>query len=197
MAVSLVSTGVQFPDSSIQTTAASASPMVFISSTIVTSSTASVSFTGLSNSTYAYYIIEFSNVFSTSEDVMRAVFSDDNGATYYTSGYNYLSVYGGSGVGQIYSTNGNPPIVAGYPQNFGTSIQNSSSGLIQLHNVGVSGGGGMITYTTGSKNNSQTPSTQIGNGGFFGNTTYNAVRLAPSSASFSGGNFYLYGVKKS
>ena len=56
MAVGLVSTGVQFPDSTIQTTAAAASfPLTLVNSTTITSSTSFYEQTGLSS--YSNYIL--------------------------------------------------------------------------------------------------------------------------------------------
>lgn len=98
MAVTLVSTGVQFPDSSIQTTAATAGTMTLISTTTSTSGT-TVVFTGLTSS-YRSYQLVFSNVSSDYNSVtanvgtyLVAQLSNNNGASYITSGY--LNVTGG------------------------------------------------------------------------------------------------------
>jgi hypothetical protein len=61
MPTSLVSTGVQFPDSSIQTTAASAAPVVLISSTVVSSAVSSLTFSVSASSVYAYYMLYMKN----------------------------------------------------------------------------------------------------------------------------------------
>ena len=195
MATSLVSTGVQFPDSTIQTTAAGGGTVVFISSTTISSSTASVAFTGLSNSTYSYYILEFSNLYLTSDDTLTIRLSSDNGSTYLTTGYNGILIYAGAGVGQYSISNGSPNTIAGYAQAVGTAAANTCAGFIELHNVGVEGG--IFTYRTGNKSSANYAGYQAGSGGLYGNATYNAFRLQATSANISAGKFYLYGVKKS
>lgn len=59
MAVSLVSTGVQFPDSTIQTTAASASPMVLLTTTTASGATSYDLFTSSFSNTYTQYLMTY------------------------------------------------------------------------------------------------------------------------------------------
>lgn len=98
MAVSLVSTGVQFPDSSIQTTAATAGSMTLISTATSTSGT-TVSFTGLTT-TYKKYQIVYNglrNSASASGATYARLglrFSTNNGSSYIsTSNYSYSVSY--------------------------------------------------------------------------------------------------------
>lgn len=83
MAVSLVSTGVQFPDSSIQTTAAGSSAMVRIQSQTF-SGASTVDFTTGINSSYKNYVFYFDQVFcsTTSNATFLMYFSNDGGSTY-------------------------------------------------------------------------------------------------------------------
>jgi hypothetical protein len=198
MATSLVSTGVQFPDSTIQTTAATASApsaTVFISSTIVASSTASVAFTGLSNSTYAYYVLEFTNLYFTSNDSLLIQLSSDNGASYATGGYNGTVVWGGAGVGQTAYTNASYIVIGGIAQQVGNTTTNTCAGFIEIHNAGVEGG--IFTFNTGNKATNNVTSAQSGAGGLLSGAAWNAFKLQGLSYNIAGGRFYLYGVKNS
>ena len=98
MPTSLVSTGVQFPDSTIQTTAASASTVTLVSTATSTSGT-TVSFTGLST-TYKKYQVVYNGVrcnasasFATSAR-LGLRFSTDNGSSYLSAArYSYAVSY--------------------------------------------------------------------------------------------------------
>jgi hypothetical protein len=85
MAVSLISTGVQFPDSSIQTTAAGASGMVLISTTSTTSAAqVDIPLTG----SYAFYTILGSNIRGVSvNDYVQYVYTTNNFST--TSNFSF------------------------------------------------------------------------------------------------------------
>lgn len=80
MAVALVSTGVQFPDSTIQTTAASSGGMTLISTVSVPGSSSGVSVTGISS--YKSIIITTVSVSLTASQRLYAALSTDNGASY-------------------------------------------------------------------------------------------------------------------
>lgn len=86
MAVSLVSTGIQFPDSTIQTTAASASSMVKIQ-TQTFSGASSVTFSSGITSTYKSYLLIFTNIYSTTASNASLSFdiSADGGSTWLTN----------------------------------------------------------------------------------------------------------------
>lgn len=96
MAVSLVSTGIQFPDSTIQTTAASAgTPVYTLISTFSSTSGTNVIFTGLSSS-YRAIIFSFTALKndypSTNAGAARQlgfVLSNNNGSSYANTGYLY------------------------------------------------------------------------------------------------------------
>ena len=101
MAVSLVSTGIQFPDSTIQTTAATAGAagaMVFISNTTA-SAAANVDITGF-DSTYNTYVIECAN-FSTNTSIVLAARFFASGSihsgNYVTNGVSTTSTTGSNG----------------------------------------------------------------------------------------------------
>ena len=89
MAVTLGSTGVTFPDASIQTTAAGASALVYISQAVASNS-ATVSFTGLT--AYDNYMVIFSKIAPSSTDEANNFLmytSTNNGSSYATTSYNY------------------------------------------------------------------------------------------------------------
>lgn len=195
MAVSLVSTGVQFPDSTIQTTAAGGGTVVFISSTILSSSTASVAFTGLSNSVYAYYILQFNGVYMSGGDILYIHFSSDNGASYITGGYNGSLMYSGAGVGQVNFVNGGPFYVCGVAQNLGTGVNNTGAGFLEIHNANASGN--KVTFRTENGSDAYNPSFQIGGINLRDDVTFNAFKLQGGSTNIVRGRFYLYGVKNS
>jgi hypothetical protein len=86
MAVTLVSTGVQFPDNSIQTTAASASPWVIISNTTVSSAVAQIAVT-INTSLYSAFQLFCSFPQSSSGQNIGFQTSNNGGSTYSTGGY--------------------------------------------------------------------------------------------------------------
>jgi hypothetical protein len=68
MATSLVSTGVQFPDATIQTTAAGASPMVLLTTTTASGATSYNLFTSSFSNTYTQYKIIYTIIKTTGSD---------------------------------------------------------------------------------------------------------------------------------
>lgn len=204
MATSLVSTGVQFPDSSIQTTAASASPITLISSATSTSGT-TLTFTGLTTS-YRYYIFSFTNVKNdntpsgtTGYSELYIRFSNNNGSSYATSGY--LSVALGS-VGT--SGGGTNRVLTGLTTNNLTG--SSMNGQITLYNPALSGPQGVWQINAVSVHLAPSgygdPFVTIANtggtmsgGGFVGYSAINAVQFYwESNRSFTSGNWKLFGV---
>lgn len=137
MAVTLVSTGIQFPDATIQTTAASASPITLVSSTTSTSGTY-VIFTGLTSAYRAYQFV-FTNVKnswpSNNETVGKSMlvqFSNNNGSSYeVSSGYAYVTTSG-----QVQNS-GNGEIGINIKANNRTG--SSGNGTFTLWNPGVTG----------------------------------------------------------
>lgn len=92
MAVSLVSTGVQFPDSTIQTTAAGASGSLVYLSSVTASSSATVDLETTFNSTYDQYLITISAVLPATNAVFFGV-QFKQGGSYRTANYRYHTGY--------------------------------------------------------------------------------------------------------
>ena len=89
MATSLVSTGVQFPDSTIQTTAASASAVTLISTTNASAATTvDIPITG----SYSTYKLVISNVRPSSQAFVRFKYTTNNFST--VNGFNVGSGFG-------------------------------------------------------------------------------------------------------
>ena len=204
MATSLVSTGVQFPDSTIQTTAASASPITLISSATSTSGT-TLTFTGLTTS-YRYYVFSFTNLKNDNTPTSSAGyselyirFSNNNGSSYATSGY--LTIAPGS-VGT--SGGGTNRVLTGLTTNNLTG--SSMNGEFTLYNPALSGpqGNYQISGTSvhlmppGYGDPFVTVSNVAGTmsgGGFVGYSAINAVQFYwESNRSFTSGNWKLFGV---
>lgn len=89
MAVSLVSTGVQFPDSTIQTTAAGASAFTLVATKTANGSSSSLSWTGLSGSNQYFFVLN--NLLFSASDTLVVTFGTGSGPTYISSGYSYLA----------------------------------------------------------------------------------------------------------
>lgn len=102
MAVSLVSTGVQFPDSSIQTTAASAGTSTLISTTSMAGAS-TLNLTGFTTS-YRQYVLAITGLYATSRTFNLSMRLYNNGSLITSSAYNtFLSAYPGSPGGYNYS----------------------------------------------------------------------------------------------
>jgi hypothetical protein len=192
MPTSLISTGVQFPDNSIQTTAAGAAALTFISSTTASSS-ATVSFTGLA--TYDQFIIALSDVKLASGNTFRLLFSTDNGATYLSTSYFFSTTgaitnagnvnNGGASAAQILLNSAQP-----------ISATNSISGNVNLFglpsaSVRPMGTSQLCSFDSGN--------TTISNTAFGHATaqTINAVRFQANTGNIASGTFRLYGVSNS
>lgn len=188
MAVSLVSTGVQFPDSTIQTTAAGGGTYVFISTTVASAAT-QVNLTGF-DSTYDTYIIDCPNI-STSTSITL-------GARFFNSGTIHTGTYRSQGVagGAAHKTSDYMEIT---PTNFNyTAGVSAPLRVIVQRNIDNSRSSIFFTmaYTEG--------------GGYYWSTFGSAVVQAAinvsgirfydayaATANCLSGTFKLYGVKKS
>ena len=189
MATSLVSTGVQFPDSTIQTTAAGASGLTLLS-TVTASGASQADFTGLSPTAYMYYQLIGKNILPSTQMTLELLVSTNNGSSFVTTGYsNYFGGFGTSSydggrqlsaaviaIAGIHNTSWRGNIVINL-------FPNASGGYFSMNALNFGTADYFSTITggiTGGGNNAST-------------TAVNAVRLRPSTGTFSG-TFKLYGV---
>lgn len=198
MAVSLVSTGIQFPDATIQTTAAAGgSGLVLLSSQTVSSETTYVTFSNVFSSTYDNYLVVFNSVgLSTSYAYTNGILQVQlqRSGSFVTTGYfgSYGTLTGGSTavssldigmtIGDTSKTN-----------------NNLSSGTLYCLGLNIIGGGAearsqkFLGYTTlssvsGSWNQLPTPNVATTGIRFFVEST---------NTNIAAGSFYIYGFKKS
>lgn len=179
MAVSLVSTGVQFPDSSIQTTAASASPWVVISNTTVSSAVSQIAVT-INTSLYSVFQIFYSFPQSSSGQDLGFQISTNGGSSYSTGGY----ILNGEGGRTMFNI-------------CGSQNNQYGSGFCFFY-AGPNG-----CYTTGFRQ-TMYGATSGGNfGGANSTANVNAIRLITGSDSgqapngnLTAGTFVVLGLKK-
>ena len=173
-------------------TTPSAGAMTLISSATA-SSTALISFTGLTT-TYRVYILEFDSVYlSNASENLLLQFSTDNGSSYITSGYQRTLIY------QTSAT-----VTGNYAATGGVLYL---GGLAGYSNTSTETGSGMLTIfapaTSGKKANTYLVSNCINSGvlenctGSQANTTtsaVNAFKVYAGVGNITGGNFRLYGL---
>jgi len=207
MAVSLVSTGIQFPDASIQTTAASAgspSAMVYLSTVTITSNTANVDIENAFNSTYSTYVIIANNVnANASSNNSRLYCRLKVGGTYQTSGYRWQMTDNTSGSGSSFSGAGSANYSESYimlARDLGTSTLNWSSVMYITNPAGTSdqkniyGAGGYLNTGPYQINNTYSASYYASNAALTGVRFY----IDPNSGgNISSGTWRLYGIKAS
>lgn len=213
MAVSLVSTGVQFPDSTIQTTAATASapsPWVLLSTVTASGASTMDIETGFSSS-YDYYKIIIPELYQSYPTYGQLYIRLKMGGAYQSGSNSYTTIYvyvtGGSTVSQSsqYVTSGN---IAGYN---GVYVGNQSNGkstveitvwrptsttafkYIDTKTIFPGTGGGQITPN-------MQESRIVWNGDNYGNdssSTLSGVRVFEWSGGLLTGTARLYGLKNS
>ena len=177
MAVSLISTGVQFPDNSIQTTAASASPYTTLLNQTVTSATSqvAVSFTPALYVAYECY----ATLPITTQGNCGMQFSTDSGNTWVTFGYTLNGDSSGRNCGDVASNGASAQMIVWFTTSstYGAYVQGS-----RMNNYGSSNGGSF---------------------GFAQQTAnFNAIRFISGSSNSGGqsgtissGKFVIIGVK--
>jgi hypothetical protein len=209
MAVALVSTGVQFPDSTIQTTAASGGggSFVYISTTTVGGVSNNLDITSGIDSTYGTYKLIIEYLYCGTADVdlrMRFYFA---GSLSTASVYGYAAEGMQAGAGQNYydrgygtdysgNLNGNGPM---YIQN---SITLSLKGEITLYNPSATNTKRMVNYNVSQPIYlSSGSNSQLGwNSGWVthneGSLALTGVRLYVTTG-FIYAKVHLYGIKTS
>lgn len=197
MAVSLISTGVQFPDSTIQTTAATASSppgLVLLSAATISSGTATVDITtGVFSSTYDAYFIIMQGSASANSTVYMYFILD---GTVITSGNPYQGVYlyaqSGYSTGTIY----NNYYVVATPVASGQFVSN-----ILISGTTTSGRASAWANATGQATSGTVLTTSGGK--FLTNsfTTFTGVRFGfddgGTGVTFNTTKYAVYGYKKS
>lgn len=206
MAVSLVSTGVQFPDSTIQTTAATASaaPGMVLLQAVTASASSTVDLTSFS-STYDNYQIVATDIRPTNDaDYLQAQLN--TGGTWRTvDGYKYVAVFSKGlsnwGVGQYYHSSVESRWYL-TPDTLKNASYATTSLVMNIPNPNNSsstkGVYGQI-FTS-----EQYPNTTLNvvnfSGTYLGTGTTNTVQgvrfLAGSGGTLAAGSFRLYGLRK-
>jgi hypothetical protein len=198
MATSLVSTGVQFPDSSIQTTAAGNTAFVFISTQTVSGTPSSVDFTTGISSTYDDYVVVFNNVAMSGAAAQLKMLFYKSGA-FESSSYQVNYIYAASNASDVLNTNVTDSFVI--TRQSSTTGANLRSGTINLHNLNST-----TAYASGATYSSQNTGSSItglDNAIAFGGGTQGTaaavtqLRFQPSTGTFTSGTFRLYGIEKS
>lgn len=162
-------------------------------STQIASSSASISFTGLS-STYSYYYVVISNLLpATNAVVLTMQVSTNNGSSYSAAGYYYAQTAqnSGAGTGTVSAANAASFQITGSQTN---AANNTGSLVVEIINPSQS------TESHHFLNNCIYVNSAGGIDGVEGGCTWvtttaiNAVQFAYSSGNISTGTFKLYGV---
>lgn len=183
----LTSNGTNFVSSS-----PSGTGTVQLISTGTASSSASISFTGLS-STYSYYFVMFYNVQpANNADSLVLQISTDNGSTYQTTSYYY-------GLNQASSNNTEAAV--GAANTSAILISNSQantgslSGVIELYNPSQSSLSHLMHLRDSFVDSTGNINTLQGVGAWNSTTAFNAIKFKYNSGgNITSGVFKLYGV---
>lgn len=199
MATSLVSTGVQFPDSTIQTTAAGASGLTLLS-TVTASSSSTVNIETGIGSSYDFYLITVTNVTTDANGIFRGRMK--LGGSYRTDGYYAMSNGGYAGGSGNLAVNQNSADSFQLALSNISSVTNStlsgefwfsnptSTSVLKLANW-VFGG---YNYDGGSYHTIQGTG---GNGNYTGSSAVlTGIQFSFTSGTVVTGTFRLYGFAK-
>lgn len=194
----LTSTGTS-SDPSFQ--AFSGTGSMILISTNTFSSTSSLALTGLST-TYDVYVLNLSNiVMGTNAADILINYSTNNGSSYLSSNYVWVSTYSSSTAGATFSTtyNGTAPFAtSGALTNYAVGLNSSPTykynATFSIYGLGSaatavgfgfwSGSTAAVTWVQGRNDFSNTA------------TAVNAIQLIPSSGNFASGTVSLYGIAK-
>lgn len=197
MPTSLVSTGVQFPDSTIQTTAASASSFTFLNTTTVAANTQIVDITTPFTSSYKHFLIVGTNIIRTGPTSNSTVnLQIYRGGSLVTSDYAFDSIYTYATRGS-YGTGGHIPLLNCMPDtadsdygNFQVYIWNA----FNINNLSVTG-------QTNTNGDSSSPGVSglanITANCPSGTGTFGGIRMRNGDTTwgrFSSATFYIYGI---
>jgi hypothetical protein len=179
---------------------ASSSALVFISSATASSS-ASISFTGLS-STYAVYVVELVSVVPASGSYLYMRTSSNNGSSYDTSGYAYshlgtLSLNAGVNVDSSFGAIGYISVTNNQSTISTTASNSGQSGFVYIINPAASNFTQVLiseTHCTSSTNVSQSH----GSGIRASTSPVNAIQFYMDDLNnIASGTFRLYGIANS
>jgi hypothetical protein len=192
MAVSLVSTGITFPDSTTQTTAAGASPTTTILSNNF-SGQSSVSW-ALDFATYpGGYEMIWSRVVPTSSNVILVEYSVNSGSSYSAmASYNVSTTQ--TTTAWAWSNN-----ASGYFAYYNAQWQNNATGFTMNVSVNARSASSTSALTLSGQGfmsaSNPVPIVAFGYHFGFGTTNYTNIRFTAVSGTFSGGSLRVLGIK--
>jgi hypothetical protein len=193
MAVSLVSTGVQFPDSTIQTTAAGGSGALIFLSSATASSSATVDLETTFNSTYDQYLITISALLPATNNVdFQAQFKQ--GGSYRTAGYKFHTAYLRSTDSAYNAVVGESASQIRLAPNMSSSFVSNYQFIVASPTVAdmprIYGDGTSFFASNGTIARNLTMGFQADTSG-----AIQGVRFKMSSGNVASGVFRLYGIK--
>lgn len=201
MPTSLVSTGVQFPDNTTQTTAAAASGLTLLQTITASGSPSSVDLETGIGSTYNFYLVTYTDVTpNTGSAFLRLQMKLDG--TYRTSGYFVQGVGGySSGSSALAYGAGNESGINLTLSSVVTTAGQGAHGEVWFSNPTSTTAYKMMNWAGGYLDGSNLVNLQGSSGQFtggVGNTALTGVRFVfTSSRTFASGIFRLYGLANS
>lgn len=197
MAVTLSTTGVTFPDASIQTTAAGASAMVYISTVTVTNNNnIDVTWTGTENALYDMMVIQIVGLYpDTLNRRLRARFFI-GGSLNSSSEYSYVCQTSTTNFDVVVDTSGTSAFMNMSANQLSNVAANAQSWTIYIPYPGNSAQyPNMYYFGTPNKLNAGPFIGSGQNSVTTGTTT--GVRFFTDATNFTAATFRLYGIKKS
>ena len=192
MPTSLISTGVQFPDSSIQTTAVGAPGSWVYISTTTASNSATVDITSGFSSTYDTYVIVFQNLATTLDDRAITTRLYLGGSLVTSVNYKIRSVLSGS------SGFSSPTAAAGNAFYFdfdgSTASYGQASGQYTVYNANASSNAKAVSLSAAASSQGRLT---LAAGALEASGVVTGIRFFASEGNINTGTFILYGIKKS
>lgn len=175
--------------------------LVFLSSATASSS-ASIEFTSLIDSTYEMYAIMFDGIYAGTDDsYLLLQVSTDNGSTWVSSGYMYGNVrsnmYSSGVTGENSTSAAHLPVTttAGTVQ-IGNDATQAANGLLFLQGVNDTSARTSLSGTTTNTNTGGENNVYV-SGVYDATTAVNAIRFTMDSGNIAAGTITLYGVGSS